>query len=59
MSCRVGHRHGLGLAFLWLWCRPVVTALILPLAWETPYAADASLKMTKLKRMSVLGKDET
>ena len=23
MSCGVGHRRGLDLALLWLWCRPV------------------------------------
>ena len=29
---------------LWLWCRPVVTAPIQPLAWELPYAMDMALK---------------
>ena len=29
---------------LWLRCRPAATALIGPLAWEPPYAADAALK---------------
>ena len=24
---------------MWLWCRPAATALIRPLAWESPYAA--------------------
>ena len=38
MSCGVGCRCGLDLALLWLWCRPAATALILPLAWEPPYA---------------------
>ena len=32
MSC-VG-RCGWGLALLWLWCRPVATAPVWPLAWE-------------------------
>ena len=32
------------LALLWLWCRLATTALIRPLAWEPPYAADAALK---------------
>ena len=27
---------------LWLWCRPVATAPIQPLAWEPPYAAGAA-----------------
>ena len=36
------------LVFLWLWCKPVATALIRPLAWEPPYAAGAALK-TKTK----------
>ena len=28
MSCGVGHRHGLDLALLWLWCRPATTTSI-------------------------------
>ena len=28
MSCSVGCRHGLDLAFLWLWGRPAAVALI-------------------------------
>ena len=28
MSCGVGYRHGWDLALLWLWHRPVATALI-------------------------------
>ena len=53
MSCGVGCRRGLDLALLWLWCRPVATALILPLAWEPPYAvgtAQENGKMTKKKK---------
>ena len=34
---------------LWLWRRPVATALIKPLAWEPPYAAGAALEKTKKK----------
>ena len=34
MNCGVGHRCGSDLALLWLWCRPVATAPIRPLAWE-------------------------
>ena len=44
MSCGVVHRCGLDLTLLWLWCRPAATALIRPLAWESPYAADVALK---------------
>ena len=32
MNCGVGHRRGLDLALLWLWCRPTAAALIQPLA---------------------------
>uniref|UniRef100_A0A4X1V611 Uncharacterized protein n=1 Tax=Sus scrofa TaxID=9823 RepID=A0A4X1V611_PIG len=38
VSCGVGCRCGLDPALLWLWCRPVATAPIRPLAWEPPYA---------------------
>ena len=31
MSCGVGHRPALDLAWLWLWHRPAATALIQPL----------------------------
>ena len=44
MSCGVGHRHGLDLALLWLWCRPVAAAPIIPLAWEPPCVMGAALK---------------
>ena len=49
MSCGVGHRHGLDLALLWLWHRPVVAVLIRLLAWETPYATCAALKVKSKK----------
>ena len=39
MSCGVGHRCGSDPELLWLWRRPVATALIRPLAWESPYVA--------------------
>ena len=44
MSCGVGRRHGLDLAWLWLW---PAAALIQPLAWEIPYAASGTLKKKK------------
>ena len=47
MSCGVGCRHSLDPVFLSLWCRPVVTALIGPPAWELPYAVGAALKKKK------------
>jgi len=50
MSCGVGHRYGLDLVLLWLWCRPVATAPIQPLAWEPPYAVGAALEKAKKKK---------
>ena len=50
MSCGVGHRHISDPTLLWLWCRPVATAPIQPLAWEPPHAAGAALKKTKKKK---------
>ena len=50
MSCGKGHGHGSDPALLWLWCRPVATALIQPLAWELPYATDMALKSKKRKK---------
>ena len=32
VSCGAGHSCNLDLAWLWLWCRPVATAPIQPLA---------------------------
>ena len=49
VSCGVGRRRGSDLALLWLWCRPVATAPIRPLAWEPPYASGAALKKKKTK----------
>ena len=40
-------------ALLWLWCRPVATALIGPLAWELPYAAGVALEKTKKENWTV------
>ena len=55
MSCGVGLRHGSDLALLWLWCRPVATALIHPLVWEPLYAAGAAPKrQTKNKQTKKL-----
>ena len=35
---------------LWLWRRPVATALIRPLAWEPPYAMEVVLENTKRQK---------
>ena len=51
MSCGVGHRHSLDPELLWLWCRPVATALIRLLAWEPPYAVGTALKRQKKKKL--------
>ena len=48
MSCGVGHRHGSDLALLaGLWHRLIATALIPPLAWESPCASGVALKKDK------------
>ena len=49
MICGVGCRCGLDpeLLWLWLWHRPVTTALIGPLAWEPPYAIGVALEKAK------------
>ena len=36
---------------LWLWHRPVATALIRPLPWEPPYEAAAALEKTKKEKV--------
>ena len=58
MSCGVGRRRGSDLTLLWLWCRPVATTLIRPLAWELPYAAGTALKSKKQTKhlLSISGK---
>ena len=50
MSCDVGHTRDLDISLLWLWCRPAAAALIQPLAWKLPYAADAALKTKKKEK---------
>ena len=44
VSCGVVCRRSLDLALMWLWRRPAAIAPIQPLAWEPPYAANATLK---------------
>ena len=36
---------------LWLWCRPAATALIIPLAWEPPYAMCVALEKEEKKKV--------
>ena len=52
MSYGVGHRCGSDLALLWLWQWPVATTPIRPVAWETPYAVGAALKIKNKKTPS-------
>ena len=47
MSCGGGHRRAWDPALLWLWCRLAAVALLLPLAWELPYAMDGVLRSKK------------
>ena len=47
MSSGVGCRRGSDPALLWLWRRLVATALIIPLAWEPPYAMGPALEKAK------------
>ena len=50
MSCGAGRRCGSDPVLLWLWCRPVATALIQPLARELPYAVGTALKRKKKEK---------
>ena len=50
VSCGVGCRRGSDPALLWLWRRPVTTAAIQPLAWETPYATGSDPRKDKNKQ---------
>ena len=55
MSCGVGRIHGSDLALLWLWHRPVAIALIRPLAWEPPCAAEVAQEKVKKKKGKKMG----
>ena len=63
MSCDIGCRCGSDLTLLWLWCRPVDTAPIQPLAWEPPYAEGLALKSktkkTKTKEKAIYMQKKT
>ena len=47
VSCGIGRRRSLDPELLWLWCRPVATAPVRPLAWEPPNAAGSSPRKDK------------
>jgi len=47
VSCGVGGGCGSDPELLWLWRRPVATALIRPLTWEPPYATGVAQEMAK------------
>ena len=49
VSCGVGRKHGSDPALLWLWHKPVATALNGPLAWEPPYATCVALEKDQKK----------
>ena len=50
VSCGIGCRRGLDLAWLWPWRRLAAVAPIRPLGWEPPYAAGVALKKKKKKK---------
>ena len=52
MSCGAGHKSGLDVALLWLWCRPAAVAPIRPLAWGLLYATGTALKKRQKKKNS-------
>ena len=47
MSCGVACRRSSDPMLLRLWGRLVATAMIRPLAWESPYASGTALEKTK------------
>ena len=54
MSCGVGRRSDSDPALMCLWCSPVATAPIRPLAWEIPHAKGVALKEKKKKKKKVI-----
>ena len=57
VSCGVGHGHSSDLALLWPWCRLAAAALIRPLGWELPDAADAALRKQNKPSETSRGED--
>ena len=52
MSCGVGRRRGSD-PTLWLWSKPVATALNRPLAWEAPYAVEVAQENGKKPKIKI------
>ena len=52
-SCGVGQGCGFDLALLWLWCNPMATAPVRPLAWKPPYAAGTALEKAKRQNKQI------
>lgn len=52
--CCHGPWYGSNPELLWLWCRPMVTAPILLLAWELPHAVGVALKRRKTKIKKII-----
>ena len=50
ISCVVGHRHGLNLVLLWLWRRPVATALDLTPSLGTSLGCGCGPKEDKKRK---------
>ena len=46
----MGRRRGSDPLLLWLWRRPVATAPMRTLAWESPYAMGAALEKAKRQK---------
>jgi len=59
VSSGVGCRCGSDPALLWLWHRPVATALIQPLTWEPPYAVGVAQAMAKRQKKEIISKSIT
>ena len=53
LSYGVGHRRGLDMVLLWLWCRLAAVGPIQSLAWQLPYVVGATLKKTKKKKKKI------
>ena len=53
VSCGVGHRCGLDLVLLCLWCKLAAAAPIAPLAWEPPYAVGTAFKRHTHKKIKI------
>ena len=52
MSCGVDCRRGSDPVLLWLWHRAAAVALILPLAWEPPYAVGVAQETVKRQKIN-------